>query len=332
MVNESMSNIIKTGRIAWADYVKGICIFCVYIHHSGDKPYGSFFSPFFLISFFFISGYFYSKCTKDNYLKKLQKIFKSIMFPFVVFSLIAVFSKVETYKSMIAGDYSVILERLIDILKGRVGWFLPCLAIGEAIFGLTLLIGRNKNKFIIISNIIILLIGIALPLFGIKNCYWYIDVSLVSTFYICLGYFYRNYEKKIEVLFQYKYFIFALISYLFLLILNLKYWNLKWSMPSNYYDCFFYFLIVSLIGIFLILFFCKKTNHVSIVCYMGENSLVYYLINGFCVNFSIKIINMVPLAFPDFLQTLFVAVVACLIATPISYIIKRYFSVFLGKF
>lgn len=63
IVNNTKGTHMKTERIAWLDYGKGICMLCVILFHTwaiyvnDGKVILDWIEPFFLTLFFFISGY-----------------------------------------------------------------------------------------------------------------------------------------------------------------------------------------------------------------------------------------------------------------------------------
>ena len=78
------------GRIAFFDAIKAFMIFCVVYWHisiytgTTDSPVNRIYMPFFLTSFFFISGYFsYHErmMTPQDYIKKILKRVKVLLIP-----------------------------------------------------------------------------------------------------------------------------------------------------------------------------------------------------------------------------------------------------------
>lgn len=75
-------------RVIWVDRVKYICIVMVMLSHleTCTRAWSAFYSPFFLSSFFFVSGYVYKR--KENFTGFLYKKIYQLFIPWLVFSVL----------------------------------------------------------------------------------------------------------------------------------------------------------------------------------------------------------------------------------------------------
>lgn len=77
----------KMKRIEWIDIVKYVCIIMVMLSHLETQTtiWKAFYSPFFLTSFFFASGYVYK--TKGSFIEFFNGKFRQLFIPWLVFSV-----------------------------------------------------------------------------------------------------------------------------------------------------------------------------------------------------------------------------------------------------
>ena len=118
IVNNTKGTHMKTERIAWLDYGKGICMLCVILFHTwaiyvnDGKVILDWIEPFFLTLFFFISGYL-TNLNQFNAKKDFISIVKRLLLPYFVFTSIIWLPK------SIAHDTDITFRMfLINILGG----------------------------------------------------------------------------------------------------------------------------------------------------------------------------------------------------------------------
>lgn len=107
----------NTKRIIWLDYGKGICMLIVVVYHimciyNQDTRYAYIFTPFFLTTFFFISGYL-THSERPQWRKELKSIFQKLFVPYICFASI-----IWIPKALFYGNTCSIISYLIDIWGG----------------------------------------------------------------------------------------------------------------------------------------------------------------------------------------------------------------------
>ena len=129
-----MNNNIKKDdvnrRIDWVDVSKAICIICVIITHSSycNNYVRAIFEPFFLIAFFFLSGYVYKN--KYDFKELLINKSKTILFPWIIFGIINILLS-QVYSFNKHDDLITEIGLMFLQIRGYSDtlWFLPCLFI-----------------------------------------------------------------------------------------------------------------------------------------------------------------------------------------------------------
>ncbi|MEH7250766.1 acyltransferase [Neobacillus niacini] len=331
---------MSSNRIKWIDTCKGIGIILVIIGHTPIDPTArSIIYAFHMPLFFFISGYFFSE---DRY-KNLKEItiskFKSLMIPYISFSIISVFLLRFFFDQPIA--LRVFLEQMIISKRNSISyddpiWFLTSLFTIEILFYLLAKLSKNINIRLLIVLLIGLVASIGLKVLAGGNILpWSLDQSLYYLIYFGLGYyikrinFFENNKQKSYVIF--------LNSILFLLLIPFqevyyRFWNLL-SLPSSLFS-FIDAIIWAVLGISLVIFVSQFLSYVSWLNFLGKNSLIFMSLHiplGF--NFyntfirgklGIEITNLN-------LFGISVALCTIIILIPTSIIINRYFPFILGR-
>lgn len=127
----SEKSIIQKSRIDWLDFAKGIGILCVVFGHT-QIPYISEYliRPFHVPLFFFLSGFCFA-VKKYNFKEFLSKKIKSLLMPYIFFSLIwIVYETINETIVSISGAHD---EYKCGITVKHVGSFIRGEAVAERI-------------------------------------------------------------------------------------------------------------------------------------------------------------------------------------------------------
>jgi acyltransferase len=278
-----MSNeLTKYKKDNSVDILKGIAILAVIFGHIAS-PLTNFIFSWHMPLFFFISGFFIK--TEDNFKIFFLKNFKKIMIYFFIFAiigfLVTYFKDIflnrenESLKDGITGIFFWMdMEHLRNY--GFILWFLPALFWGKCIN--YLLIKNLKN------NLAIGLILLSIFYFIIQSKIklpFVIDIGLISSIWIFLGFIFYNFLYKKIVCYQnYILIIIPLIIFFIPLpILNIS---------QRYFSDPIYNLIYSiLIVIFLFIFTKKSTNQntkYNLLAYLGQNSMFLFVLHPYTNN------------------------------------------------
>ena len=269
-------------RIEWADIVKYICIMFVIMAHSetNTELLHSFYTPFILNGFLFVSGYCYKNGNDFSLL--LRKKTEQLFIPWLIWGLIKVCSQ---------GIYSVFgtvshelsfgerIKRLLLQIRGLDDpvWFVAMMFISFIPFFFLIRsyeASRNKKKYkwlLLVLHIIGLIYSAYMPSFsyGTNALPWHIEYLPVSLFVMFLGYEYRNcYE---QILKEKEDGLFPVFTVLFLVTVCVSYFC---SFPAPV-DIFFQ-TIERLVGIAEIVLVSKRIKANRYILFVGQNTLIYF--------------------------------------------------------
>ncbi|SDM69586.1 acyltransferase family protein [Bacillus sp. OK048] len=331
---------MSSKRIKWIDTCKGIGIILVIVGHTPIDPTArSIIYAFHMPLFFFFSGYFFS----ENRYKNLKEIaiskFKSLIIPYISFSIISVFLLRFFFDQPIA--LRVFLEQMIISKRNSISyddpiWFLTSLFTIEILF--YLLARFSKNIHIRLLSVI--LIGftssILLKVFaGGTILPWSLDQSLYYLIYFGFGHYIKgiNFFKKNKT----RSFIIILNSTLFLALILFQevyysFWNLL-SLPSSLFSIFDA-IIWAILGISFVILISQFLSFISLLNFLGKNSLILMSLHiplGF--NFYNNLIRArLNIEIPN-LNLFGIAATLCaiLILIPTCLIINRFFPFILGR-
>lgn len=193
-----------SNRIDWVDTGKFICIMFVMLSHleSRTELLRSFYTPFFLTVFFFLSGYVYRPPASfgQHFLKKLRGLF----IPWLIFShLNILLSAVITLK----GDRNTLSELFWNELQirgqGDGLWFVAALFM--AFMPFYFVIRWNKLVAACVASAILSVISVmycrlmdpALLPWNSVNLPWHLEYIFQAVLWMVLGYYFRLYGEKI---------------------------------------------------------------------------------------------------------------------------------------
>lgn len=329
--------MVHTNRNKYIDVLRGIAILLMIIGHSiqfggGIEYYSSnlfydnyifkliygFHMPLFAI----ISGYlFYISNNKKNFKEKMLSIYKTLLIPILIWSLIPILIfLIKNYEHEII----YIVKSTLMIAVNNL-WYLWALIIFQLIF----IIGKKYTKDNLLFYIILLVVFVFIPDF--------FQTSLIKNIYpfFVIGYYSNkcNIQKKLSSKkISAVPMIVILISYLVLLYFYSKekfvYVSgvslfLNFNMNQIYIDI--YRTIVALlgcIGIILLIQQIKISGFIErFLLYVGKNSLGIYAINStFCNLFILKITKSFS---PNIIFYIATFLLSIIIAIGINIIIKK---------
>jgi fucose 4-O-acetylase-like acetyltransferase len=245
-------------RIQWIDNAKGLCMFLVILVHSGYMPdiYKYLLEPFFLTTFFFISGYLFHNPKKEfNFKLKILKILETILFPYLIYWILS-----YSVDHLIKGDF-IFYNLLLDVLMGNKLWFIAALFMSQIMF--TVLICINNNLiFILCFSIGSVLFWYFTPLSDPLVKYpWSINSALIANFFIGLGYIGRIYSKwLIKAINDKSKGIVGVLVYLICVTVNYTYFKFPYNFPGNMYGNYFVPVVMAIAVVIILIFPIIFTN------------------------------------------------------------------------
>lgn len=332
-----MGNIINN-RIVWVDNFRGICAFCVLLAHCGHCPslYLQLYTPFFLVGFFFLSGYCYKI---RGFKEELLKVFKGLVIPYFFFAFVINLGR-SNVLPIFDGDFTKMNILLSDFLSGIKLWFIPCLIMCQLYFILLVsipLVRKNINRVLPIVMIIcwgtmfFLRTEVNISRFDYKPAFWYCDTALFGLGFFLLGYYLKINEFSKYLLVGYRAYIAVLVYSFAIWIIN-YFFDVEFHFITNYYTSLGYFIIFSLLGVYVMSSFCD-TFRFNFLQKLGSNTLLLFALNWHVLIF---LINYCKLDFllnilPDYIWAILISIIQSIIILLISYPINKYIPWIVGK-
>lgn len=265
-----------TKRINWLDISRGLAFLMVIYSHLlyRDDEVMKFFSPVFLTTFFFVSGYLFKE--NQSFMFVLENRTRTLLLPFFTLGgIMILLSQLLSFHEHVP---------IIDSIKGlvlqngknQILWFIAALYVYSVVFYWVEKFSRTPNRLLLIGTILFILNVAYSQWLKLPSLPWHITGAGCACFYMALGKWYKHHELKID----------SKISPTMLIIMALAYFvaiqfgGLRASWGGSYY-CFDSLLITT-IGIVLIVRLSKSKviNNSRFLLFVGANTLFYFAFHG----------------------------------------------------
>jgi len=279
----------KQNRLQWLDNMRGIAfLLIVYSHleYYRNDNLMSFFYPVYLTTFFFVSGYLF----KSDYSFKqlLEHRTRTLLIPFFIFGILLILmSQTFTFKSYKHLSFSKELLGFLFQSRGTQSglWFIAALFVMNFPFYFLVKYIKNIKILLSVSLGIFLLSSIYVFWLKLPALPWHIQWIGGGCFYMTLGFVYKKYEGKIKSFEKNPLFFSALLLYLLFIGIRNFFLHLSGFMKFNGSFYFIDALIITLLGIFIMIYVSKKLKNVELVSFVGTNSLLYFCLHGKVLSF-----------------------------------------------
>lgn len=266
-------------RIYYFDVAKGFLILMLLMYHLGiamgkdgldnSIPYlipwyypQTLFLPFFMQCFFIISGY----CSNQQVGIKtfLLKLVRQLLIPCIFFEVIRILFFVIQGKPVTLFSGSELTSTSIWFLNALIFAKLICYSLHHI----------AKNDYIVLFLLfIILVVGVMLYRNVGKNVFFY-QHGMIAAFFFEFGSFLKRNHRYYDIAIKYSWPLFLIIvSGRFLHLYELPFFNACISVTIPNLP---FFVIVSILGSFSLLYLSKVINRNRFFEYFGRNSLVIY--------------------------------------------------------
>lgn len=309
---------------------KGICMFFVIVSHTGyvDVWLGSFFRPFFLSTFFFVSGLFFinAKVRERRCLSKAADLFFSLVLPYVVYWAISF-----AVEQLLLHNYLFFDDLALGIIGGRKLWFVSALIVAEYCALMWFALVRPNRVTVVILMVLCLLIHFIIP----KGNYpWFVDAAPLACFYLTLGMLIRTYfEKYLALLSNDKVGIVAAVIFIGMVVAD-SLFEINRGAFHESFTCYPFFFLESFVSIHVCLYTCTKIRTAWLkrcLMFMGLYSLLYYFFQNQALHITKRLGTILLIDSPNALYALLSAlIVAVVLIIPIV-IVNRYIPVMTGK-
>ena len=285
----------QVNRIHWVDIGKGILILLLLVSHfesaikrvdieilASDFTFVSFwqiiFRSFFMQAFLFISGFCsnFNKNTRDFSISLL----KQIIVPFCVFEMF-----ICIYWTR---DIGLPLTDVFNYWVNTGGthyWFLNALAVSKLFVFLMIRI-TNKDWILLVTSFLLLVAAIFLNDYDIGSNFLCIRQSLGSIFFVVLGYVVQKYPNVLDKKNRLLIWIYPVVLLLCVILhINIPIFAAGMNVHLKSIPVF---LVLSISGIYTMLYLCKLINKNSFFEYFGRNSLIVYCLHFIPLKFLVQ--------------------------------------------
>lgn len=185
-------------RIIWVDVGKYFCIMFVMLSHleSNTELLSKFYSPFFLTTFFFLSGYVYMRplSFRNHIIKKIR----GLLIPWLIFSVMDILlSSVISLRNNVDVKSELFWNFLQIRGMGDAIWFVAALFVAYIPFYFLI---RIKSPLLVFSisavcSVISVLYSRYAPAFayGTNALPWHLEYIFQAILWMVLGYYFRSY-------------------------------------------------------------------------------------------------------------------------------------------
>lgn len=327
-------------RIEWIDSLKGIGIFLVVLGHATiDNKAFSYIFSFHMPLFFFISGYLFDFNKYKSFKKFAKTKFKSILWPYIIFSIISILIIIALDSQNIQHIQNYIRDFILakrnNIPYNGALWFLAALFVTEMMYFLLM---QYVKKDCMISFILIVSSYIAIIQFGAlwsaNTMPWSFDTCMVYILFYHIGYIFKG--MKINNLTNYIILTFGIVFSIILFIDREFFYAMFFPhLGDVYIDIMVYIseITIALMGIFTYTALAKIICNLKFINYIGKNSIVVFALHlPIAIILSRRVmevcnIKFTNISFNGLLETIF----AIIIMIPFIECINRLFPWIIGK-
>lgn len=256
-------------RISWIDTAKAICMILIYMYHAEVK-YGTesellfnLRSPFFVNTFFFLSGYLLCKFNPPRK-KILGNALLNIYLPTVLFAALLYIPK-----TMLRNGTFGIYDLIYQTVGGGAFWFTSALITAQLLW----CIGRHHVTIAIFEGIAILCVCGNNQTEGLPM---HFDSGMYSMLFMAFGYLFCRYEERIK---RYQRPLYAIIATAMMTAAIAVYGRdvlvdvgvMKITWPG---------LPISFVSITAFATLCRYVPQNRYLSFVGQHTLAFYLLSG----------------------------------------------------
>ncbi|MDE5998840.1 MAG: acyltransferase family protein, partial [Bacteroidaceae bacterium] len=319
-------------RINWLDTSRGIAFLMViysHLEYSNDIIM-RYFSPVFLTTFFFVSGYLFKE--KCSFKVVFEQRTRTLLIPFIVFGIIMILlNQILTFNEKIS-----FVESLKGLFsqngKNQILWFIAALYVYSILFYWVERLASNPYSLVVISFVLFVMNKFA-ELAGVPNIPWHIHSFGYACFYMGLGKFYKEKQASIDKFIDKKIVVLIMLVFYVLLItifdMHISFKGGKFVLDA---------LFITLSGLIVLLYISKHIlKNSKLLLFVGANTLFYFAFHGkvysllqtICHKFITNDVLSIS-GLTDIIAFGIVLLDALILIIP-AYVLNRYGSFLIGK-
>ena len=323
-LNERLFPVVS--RKQWIDALRALAILFVILGHQihGMPAFFVFTSPIKIPLFFMITGYVFND-SRLNVRDFFLHLFCTIIVPW--FCLTIPFALIKIPSQGLSALWTTVTE----LISGEMYWYMPCCVIAEIIWFFIRKYAR-KEHLTCICALALFALGILAMQLNILN-YAMLNRALIMLLFILMGFLFRTHEDKIDKIKGVYILLFCAI-YILLGCVSLAVWpNETLDVHKNYYYNIPFCFGMMVFGCFTAFLAARKKNTApAVLCFIGQNTLVYYLLHGYIITAAEKVFSRLGIGFPDTLVFAFIrTLIGCVGCWLVSLLLSRFLPEAIGK-
>ncbi len=317
------------GRLQWIDFLRGLAmLFVIWGHIAPDERIfmlGT--GPVKIPLFFAITGYLFND--RDGDVRRFAQVtFRRLVIPWLILSL---FWARAGY-SLITGHPETALTHVTDLLSGRIFWFMPCCILAECIqFLIRKLLRADWQRALAMA--LIAAAGLVMTRFGTAGfaCF---DVACTAQLMMLFGYWFRKSGDAVRARVRGWLLLPPALIYGGLLALSIiLYPGRAIDMHHNDYVHLAIGFPMIFTGLLLLFVLVPRIPRFPRwMIFVGQNTLVFYLLHSTVRQVLRKALSVVRIALPAGLPGHIIEmVVICAAASVAAWLLNRYFPFAAGR-
>ena len=271
--NAQASN--QANRIPWLDVSRGLAFLMVIYSHLDfcNDTIMRYFSPVFLTTFFFVSGYLFKE--GYSFSKVLEQRTRTLFLPFLQLGLIMiVMSQIMTFKEKVP-FFDHVVGLLSQNGENQLLWFVAALYVYSIIFFWIEKISHGATGLLIISFLLFLLNRLAIEM-GLPRIPWHLASFGYACFYMGLGKYYKEKEDVINRIIDNKWFV-LLMAIWYVLIISIFDLRISYAGGKFVFDAW----CLTIPGLVVMIFLSRRLlQNNRLLLFVGANSLFYFAFHG----------------------------------------------------
>lgn len=262
-------------RIGWIDASRGLAfLMVIYSHLPMMNPeIMKWFSPVFLTTFFFVSGYLFKSGAPFSVV--FEQRTRTILLPFVILGLVMIglnhVASFNEHGSLLDEVKGLVMQNGVN----QILWFVAALYVYSLLFYWVDRWCRTTKRLLWLCVCLFAINCISYHWLGVSRLPWHVDSAGFACLYMCLGKCYRLYEERVD----------RTLSGVWLWVAAGVYLTAVYLMSRMYSHHGSPYVIdsmlVTLAGLMLIIYASKRLLHHSrFLLFVGANTLFYFAFHG----------------------------------------------------
>lgn len=270
----NLTSVNNKERVKWLDVSRGLAFLMVIYSHLEfkDETIMRYFSPVFLTTFFFVSGYLFK--SGKSFGKVFEQRTRTLLLPFLSLGLIMILlSQLLTFNEHVP---------FVDEVKGllfqngtnQLLWFVAALYVYSIIFYWIDHFSSTTGRLLAVSFILFFANRLLQPY--LPNIPWHINSMGFACFYMGLGKVFRDKENVLSKWFDNRW---VVVSSLIVYVLFISVFNIRVSFSGS--RILIDALAITLTGIVVMVYVSKHLFQNSrLLLFVGANTLFYFAFHG----------------------------------------------------